>query len=376
MSVVLRGCPASLGFRMPAEWEPHVATWMVWPHNRDDWDVKTTAAEWCYVEIIRHLVRFERVALICQSESIRERAEVRLARGGVDRLTYDTYTVQTNRSWIRDTGPLFLVSSEDSGRKVAVTDWEFTGWARYRAYGDDNRLARGIADRLGAPRFVVHVDKNDGAERVVLEGGSIDVNGCGDLLTTEQCLLGVEQGRNPSLNRDTLETVLRSHLGVTRVHWLVGGIAGDDTNGHVDDVARFATPNVILAAVETDKSDINHQVLQRNLEQLRKIRTANGDRFDVISIPMPRPVYFDGLRLPASYLNFYIGNNVVLVPTFNDSRDQQALGVLADVFPTREVVGIYSGDLILGLGAIHCLTQQQPAGDYWGQGQIDSSWVT
>ena len=360
MSAVGDGGPAALGFWMPAEWERHAATWMVWPHNRNDWDVKTNAAEWCYVEIIRHLVRHERVALICQSKSVRHRAEARLARGGVDRATYDTYTVKTHRSWIRDSGPLFLVSSIGSGRKIAVTDWEFTGWGRYRSYSADNRVPRVIADRLGVSRFLVQVGKNGREENVVLEGGSIDVNGCGDLLTTEQCLLGVVQSRNPMLSRETLESVLRSYLGVSRVHWLVGGIDGDDTNGHVDDVARFVTPNTIVAAEETDDSDSNYEVLERNLEKLRNMRNASGGRFDVISIPMPKPVWFDGVRLPASYLNFYIGNNVVLVPTFNDSRDREALAVLAEIFPTREVVGIYAGDLIHGLGAIHCLTQQQP----------------
>ena len=369
MSAVVRGCPGALGFRMPAEWEQHAATWMVWPHNRNDWEVKTTAAEWCYVEIIRHLVRYERLALICQSKSVRRRAEARLARGGVDRSAYDTYIVKTNRSWIRDSGPIFLVSTEDSERKIAITDWQFTGWGRYRSYRDDNRIPRDIADRLGAHRFVVRVEKGGCVERVVLEGGSIDVNGCGDLLTTEQCLLGVVQRRNPSLNRETLETVLRSHLGVNRIHWLVGGIDGDDTNGHVDDVARFVSPNTIVAGEETDKSDINYEVLQQNLDRLRKITGSDGKKFNVISIPMPKPVRFDGIRLPASYLNFYICNNVVLVPTFNDPRDREALASLAEIFPARQVVGIYAGDLILGLGAIHCLTQQQPVGDYWCQSE-------
>ena len=371
MSTVVDGCPAALGFRMPAEWEQHAATWMVWPHNRDDWAVKTNAAEWCYVEIIRQLVRYERVALICQNKSVRHRAEERLARGGVGRGAYDTYIVKTNRSWIRDSGPLFLMASEGSERKVAVTDWGFTGWGRYRAYSDDNRIPSVIADRLGAPRFVVRVSKDGREENVVLEGGSIDVNGCGDLLTTEQCLLGIVQARNPTLSREMLETVLRNSLGVSRVHWLVGGIEGDDTNGHVDDVARFVTPNTIVAAEESDNSDANYEVLQRNLDRLRDMRAASGGEFEIVSIPMPKPVWFDGIRLPASYLNFYIANNAVLVPTFNDSRDREALAVLGGLFPTRDVVGIYAGDLILGLGAIHCLTQQQPVGDYWDR--VESS---
>ena len=362
MSAVLRRCSAPLGFRMPAEWEQHVATWMVWPHNRADWEVKTNAVEWCYVEIIRHLVPHERVALICQSEVVRDRAEARLERVGVERSAYDTYCIQTNRSWIRDFGPLFITSTEDAARPVAISDWAFNGWGRYRSYADDNRVSCGIADNLGIPRFVVCIERGDRVVNVVLEGGSIDVNGCGDLLTTEQCLLGASQPRNPAVSRGELETVLRNTLGVSRVHWLVGGIDGDDTHGHVDDVARFVGPNTIVAAKEVHNGDVNHDVLQRNLGRLRQMKNENGGGFDVIPLPMPKAVFFDGMRLPASYLNFYIGNNVVLVPTFNDSRDREALGLLGEVFPTREVVGIYAGDLILGLGAIHCLTQQQPLG--------------
>jgi len=364
VSPVVHGSPATLGFRMPAEWEEHSATWMVWPHNRDDWEIKTSSAEWCYVEIIRQLVRYERVSLICQNAAVRDRAEVRLARGGVEHSDYDTHLIKTNRSWIRDSGPLFLSHAVGQVRQIAVSDWGFNGWGRYRSYKDDDRLPRHIARKLGMPRFTVGIDQGDRIDKVVLEGGSIDVNGCGDLITTEQCLLGESHARNPGLSRNDLEAVLRDHLGVTRIHWLAGGIDGDDTNGHVDDVARFVDANTIVAAAESDNADINYSVLQQNLRCLRRLRNGRRQAFEIITLPMPRPVTFDGMRLPASYLNFYIGNNVVLVPTFNDSHDQHALATLAEIFPTRAVVGIYAGDLILGLGAIHCLTQQQPVGSW------------
>ncbi len=362
MSVVLGECPATLGFRMPAEWEPHAATWMVWPHNRADWEIKTRAVEWCYVEIIRHLVPDEHVALICQSEAVRDRAMARLERAGVLRSAYRTYCIKTNRSWIRDSGPIFLTSTAPSVPSIAVSDWVFNGWARYRSYDDDHRVPCRIADTLGIPRFVPNVEQGDRVNNVVLEGGSIDVNGCGDLLATEECLLGESQARNPNLSRVELETVLHNTLGARRVHWLVGGIDGDDTHGHIDDVARFVAPNRIVAAVEDCNDDINHDVLQRNLGRLQQMKNGDGDGFDIIPIAMPKAVFFDGMRLPASYLNFYIGNSVVLVPTFNDSRDSDALALFKSLFPTREVVGIYAGDLILGLGAIHCVTQQQPVG--------------
>ncbi len=337
---------------------------MVWPHNRADWEVKTSAAEWCYVEIIRHLVRYERVSLICQSAAVRDRAEVYLARGGVGRSDYDTHLIKTNRSWIRDSGPLFLTHVTDGLRQITVSDWAFNGWGRYRSYRDDDRLPRRIAKKLEMPRFTVGSDQGGQGDNVVLEGGSIDVNGCGDLITTEQCLLGESQARNPMLSRNDLESVLRDNLGVTRVHWLAGGIDGDDTQGHVDDVARFVGVNTIVAAAEADSDDVNYAVLRQNLRRLRRLRNGRQQAFKVITLPMPKPVTFDGMRLPASYLNFYIGNNIVLVPTFNDSQDRHALATLGKVFPAREIVGIYAGDLILGLGAIHCLTQQQPVGTW------------
>ncbi len=354
--------PSDAGFRMPAEWEPHHATWLVWPHARADWEVKTTAVEWCYADIARNLIRGERVAIVYRDAAVRRRAERRLRRTGVHLNRIDAHIIPTNRSWIRDCGPVFVVGGSAARSEVAATDWRFNGWARYRAWRRDDALPRTIAGHLGMRRFEIAAVMSYGPRPVVLEGGSIDVNGQGLLLTTEQCLLGREQARNPDLPREAIERVLQQALGVERVLWLGGGIAGDDTHGHVDDVARFVRPDTVVAAVEPDTRDENHAPLADNLARLREMRDLRGRPLHVVTIPMPRPLYFDGERLPASYLNFYIGNDVVLVPTFNDPSDRVALGILADLFPAREVVGIHAGDLILGLGAVHCVTQQQPRG--------------
>ena len=353
--------PAREGFRMPAEWEPHQATWLVWPHARADWEVKTTAVEWCYAEMVRHLARGERVAIVYHDQTVRRRAERRLRQAGVDLRRVDGHVVPTDRSWIRDCGPIFVVGGRD-GREVAATDWRFNGWARYRAWRRDDALPRAIAGRLGMRRFEIAVAADGGPRRVVLEGGAVDGNGQGLLLATEQCLLGRRQARNPGLSRAALEQALRQGLGIERVLWLGAGIAGDDTHGHVDDVARFVRADTVAAAVEPDAGDDNHAPLAGNLARLRAMRDPRGRPLRVVTVPMPRPLFFAGERLPASYLNFYVGNGVVLVPTFNDPADRAALGILAELFPDREVVGVHAGDLVFGRGAVHCVTQQQPRG--------------
>ena len=356
------GTPSALGFRMPAEWEPHRATWLVWPHNRADWEVKTSAVDWCYVEIVRHLLHGERVAVLCQDRAVERRACTRLKQAGVDPSQVERHRITTNRSWIRDSGPIFVVRPRRDGRPgTAVTDWQFNGWARYRAWQRDNLIPRCIARRLGIREFKVTVPVGPTRRPVVLEGGSIDVNGQGLLLTTEECLLSSVQARNPGLTRADLEALLHDYLGVRRVLWLAHGIAGDDTHGHVDDVARFVTPNTVVAASEPDPGDENHGRLRENLARLAHMTDLRGQPLRVVPMPMPRPLYFDGERLPASYLNFYIGNRRVLVPTFNDPSDRIALGRLAEFFPSREVVGIHAVDLVVGLGTIHCLTQQEPS---------------
>ena len=357
-----RRAPAAARFRMPAEWEPHRATWLVWPHNRADWDVKTSAVEWCYVEIVRHLTRGERVGIVCQSEVVARRAGSRLRRGGVDLGAVDRLVAPTDRSWIRDTGPLFVTRPAEGGRsEVAATDWRFIGWARYRAWRRDDDLPRRLARHLNVRRIAPTVRAAGRRRRMVLEGGSIDVNGRGLLLTTEACLLGEVQKRNPGATREDIAGALRTHLGVERVLWLGAGIAGDDTHGHVDDVARFVAPDTVVAAWEPDPADDNHAPLADNLARLRAMEDLEGRRLRVVRLPMPRPIAFDGVRLPASYLNFYIANRSVLVPTFNDPADRIALGRLAALFAGREVIGVHAADLILGLGAVHCLTQQEPA---------------
>lgn len=349
-------------FRMPAEWEPHEATWLIWPHARADWDVKTAAAEWCFVEMVRHLVRGERVALICRDAAVRARALGRLRRSGVEDGRIRTCVIPTNRSWIRDCGPIFVVRGRGARREVGATDWRFTGWGRYRACALDDAVPRCIAERLGMRRMEICAPEDEGAGRVVLEGGSIDVNGEGLLLATETCLLGRTQARNPGLSREALERILRETLGARAVLWLHGGLAGDDTHGHVDNLARFVGPDTVAAAEEPDPLDANHEPLAANLARLRSMRDLRGRPLRVVPLPMPRPLEFDGTRLPASYLNFYIGNDVVLVPTFNDPADRDALATLASLFPAREVVGVHAVDLLVGLGAVHCVTQQQPLG--------------
>ena len=354
--------PYRARFRMPAEWEPHEATWLIWPHARADWDVKTAAAEWCFVELVRHLVRGERVALICRDAAVRARALGRLRRSGVEGGRIQTLIIPTNRSWIRDCGPIFVVRGRGARREVGATDWRFTGWGRYRACALDDAVPRCIAERLGMRRIEVCARDGGRARRVVLEGGSIDVNGEGLLLATETCLLGRTQARNPGLSREALERILRETLGAHAVLWLHGGLAGDDTHGHVDNLARFVGPDTVAVAEEPDPLDANHEPLAANLARLRSMRDLRGRPLRVVTLPMPRPLEFDGTRLPASYLNFYIGNDVVLVPTFNDAADRDALTTLASLFPAREVVGIHAVNLLVGLGAVHCVTQQQPLG--------------
>jgi agmatine deiminase len=349
--------PAELGFRMPAEWEPHEATWIAWPHQRADWPGKFPPIPWVYVEIIRHLLASERVCLLV-NDAAGERQVRRYLRkaddalAASDRLAF--FPIPTDRVWTRDYGPLFLCSHDGT---VAATDWRFNGWAKYDNWHCDDTVAGQIAFRLQLrswqPEFA--------GQRVVLEGGSIDVNGAGLLLTTEECLLSPVQARNPGLTRSDLEQVLGRYLGVRKVLWLGHGIAGDDTHGHIDDLARFVGLRTVVTVVEDDPADDNYAPLQENLQRLRRMTDLEGCPLEVHTLPMPAPVWFSGQRLPASYANFYIANSRVLVPTFNDPNDRVALDVLAGLFPDRTVVGIHAVDLVWGLGTLHCLTQQQPA---------------
>lgn len=337
------------GSRMPAEWEPHAATWLAWPHERSDWPGKFAPIQWVLAEIVRHLARVERVCILVQDAELARDARRTLEKAGANLQAIEFFLCPTDRGWLRDSGPLFI---KEPGGRVAVTDWRFNGWAKYPNYRRDNRIPAFVARWLGLARY---------ATEIVLEGGAIDVNGRGSLLTTEECLLSPVQARNPGLSRADLERILADFLGVHHILWLGRGIAGDDTHGHVDDVARFTSPSTVVAAVEHDKSDPNYEPLRDNLRRLRHMRDQDGTPLRVVTLPMPEPVYFAGQRLPASYANFYIANRLVLVPTFNDPSDRRALETLRRLFPDRQVVGIYCRDLVLGLGAIHCLTQQQPA---------------
>jgi agmatine deiminase len=340
------------GYRMPAEWEPHEGTWLAWPHEKTDWPGKFHPIPWVYCEIVKRLARNERVHILVNDEASEQNARKLLKSAHADSPTVDFFQCRTDRSWTRDFCPIFV---RDDRAKRVITDWQFNGWAKYDNWQTDDAVPAAIAARLG----VKAIQPKLGRRRVVLEGGSIDVNGAGSMLTTEECLLSDVQQRNPGFTREDYESIFAHYLGVRRVLWLNRGIAGDDTHGHVDDLARFAGPSTVVVAVEQDRSDANYEPLQENLRLLRGMTDQDGSKLRVIPLPMPEPVYFAGQRLPASYANFYIANDLVLVPTFNDKNDRLALNTLAKLFPDREVAGIHAADLVLGLGTLHCMTQQQ-----------------
>jgi len=399
-------------FRMPAEWEPHAATWLAWPHFKDDWPGKFEPIPWVYAEIIRHLARHERVELVVNDAAAERRAKKTLDRANALSENVRFHRWLTNRVWTRDSGCTFVWGAEteavgspvarkgSKGSKAGLANvlrgtqgrtsgakartigaaygttevvpfheaghkkdsnlcgitWRFNAWAKYPNYEHDEKLGGQMAEVAGA-RIV---KPSFGRRRVVLEGGSIDVNGRGTLLATEECLLSKVQQRNPTMGRKAYERIFAEYLGISNVIWLGSGIVGDDTHGHVDDITRFVAPDTVVTVVEADTGDPNYEPLQENIRRLRASSDQNGNELAIVELPMPAPVIFEGRRLPASYANFYIGNKVVLVPVFNDPNDRIALDVLADLFPDREVVGIYCGDLIWGFGAMHCMTQQQP----------------
>lgn len=351
--------PAELGYHMPAEWEPHEATWIAWPHHRADWPGKFAAIPWVYVEIVRHLHQCERARILVNDLSAQRQAIGKLRRGGVDLSRVDFYHCPTDRVWTRDSGPIFVVRDYHGQRQVALTHWRFNAWSKYDNWQRDQQVPEFVGQVLGLPRFLALTA--DQQRHIVLEGGSIDVNGAGLLLTTEECLLSDIQPRNPGLTREELERAFADYLGVRKVLWLGQGIAGDDTHGHVDDLARFVGPGTVVTMVEENAQDVNYRPLRENLDRLRGMTDLDGRPLEVVPLPMPQPVYFAGQRLPASYANFYIATDRVLVPTFNDPHDRHALGILAELFSDRQVIGIHAVDLVWGLGTLHCLTQQQPA---------------
>ncbi len=354
-----RGTPRSLGYRLPAEWAPHAATWIAWPHARDDWPGRFEAIPFVYSEIVRQLAAHEPVRIVVRSAAEEDRVRERLAADGVALGNVRCFRWPTDRSWVRDSGPIFVRRPAAGAAPAAraVTSWRFRAWAKYGNWRRDDRLGNRIARALELPAWRPRLR----GERIVLEGGAIDGNGAGLLLATEECLLGEVQARNPGVGRAELEQLFSDYLGVDRVLWLARGIVGDDTHGHVDDVARFVGERTIVAARPPGDGDPNRAPLEENLGRLRAAVAPDGRPFQIEELPMPGPIEYSGQRVPASYLNFYLANGLVLVPTFNDPADREALGTLARLFPDRTVVGLPSRDLIWGLGSVHCLTQQEPA---------------
>ena len=349
---------------MPAEWEPHEATWIGWPHNPTDWPDKLDTIRWVYTEIVRKIAAGEKVRILIESRTDRKIAQRYLARAGADSANVEFVVHATNRGWMRDSGPIFVRQGSPRGKgrgakgSLAIVNFHFNAWAKYDDWHRDRRVPDVAAKLLGAPLFTARCD----GRPLVLEGGGIDVNGRGTLLTTEECYLDRKvQVRNPGVGRAELEEAIKQYVGVTNLQWLVAGPVGDDTHGHIDDICRFVNPTTLVLIKETNAKDANYRPLAENWERIKDVRLEDGSKPQVVALPMPAPLVFDGYRLPASYANFYISNAAVLVPTFNDPNDRVALGILGDLFKDRPVVGIHAVDLVLGFGTLHCLTQQQPA---------------
>lgn len=364
---VMEQSPASHGYRMPAEWEPHAATWLAWPHFEGDWPGKFEPIPWVYAEIIRVLAKHERVELVVNSASAARKGRGILGRAGAlsDNIRFHYWP--TNRIWLRDSGCIFLTKQMGVARpdsrlfpheaNFQALKFRFNAWAKYSNW----RLDEKIGSLMAKAAHVEEVRPISADKRIILEGGSLDVNGAGTVLTTEECLLSKVQERNPHMTRVHYEKMFADYLGAPHTIWLGRGIYGDDTHGHVDDLTRFVSKNTVVTMVEPNVRDVNHAPLRANLRRLQAARDQDGRQFNIVEIPMPQTVVFEGRRLPASYANFYVANGVVLAPVFNRPNDRIALNMLAEIFPGREIVPIYSGDFIWGFGAMHCMTQQQPA---------------
>ncbi len=341
--------------RMPAEWAPHAATWIAWPHEESDWPGKMAPIDWVYAEITRGLALSERVEILVHDEQVEARATECLKLHRVPMSMVRMHRVANDRSWLRDSAPTAVRTEAGD---VAWVRWSFRAWAKYDNYAADVHVPHAVAKATKLQ--LVDAIRPDGKGAMTLEGGAIETDGEGTLLTTEECLLSTEQERNPGMTREGYEAAFNRYLGITQTIWLGKGCVGDDTHGHIDDIARFVRPGTVVLAYEADKKDENHEASADNLRRLREAKDATGRSLQVITLPMPRPIWFGEERLPASYANFYIANSVVLVPTFNDERDREALNTLAGVFPDKRVIGIHAVDLVLGQGTLHCLTQQQP----------------
>jgi agmatine deiminase len=358
-NLTLAAHPADLGYAMPAEWEKHTATWLGWPHNESDWPDKIDTIRWVYGEMVRKISGGETVRLLVRSE-----AEAKLAARYLKRAACDLQRVQfvihpTNRGWTRDSGPIHVRRRRQRGRSdLAIVHFHFNAWTKYRNWQLDTRVPETAARLLRRPLF----DAQFAGRNFVIEGGGIEVNGRGTLLTTEECYLHpTVQVRNPGMTKAQYNAQFRKYLGVTNVLWLRNGPVGDDTHGHIDDICRFTGPRTLVLIKETNRRDVNYRPLAENWERVQEFRLEDGSKPEVIALPMPAPLFFKNWRLPASYANFYISNAAVIVPTFNDPNDRVALGILGELFRDRPVVGIHAVDLVLGFGSLHCLTQQEPA---------------
>jgi agmatine deiminase len=361
---------------MPAEWELHAATWLAWPHHQDDWPGRFEPIPWVYAEIVRNLARHERVDLIVRNAYAGKKAREILRKADALSTNVHFHYWATDRVWLRDSGCLFLTKSKEDGvgqkgyvgpglrpgqaeqsSAALALKFRFNAWAKYSNWRRDEKIG-GLMAKAAHTKEIRPLSMG---ARIVLEGGSIDVNGAGTILSTEECLLSKIQERNPHMARVHYEKAFADYLGAAHTIWLGRGIFGDDTHGHVDDLTRFVSRDTVVTMVEPDSKDINHAPLRANLRRLQSARDQNGKQLTVVEILMPQPVVFEGRRLPASYANFYIANGVVLAPVFNRPNDRLALNTLSHLFPGREIVPIYSGDFIWGLGAMHCMTQQQPS---------------
>jgi agmatine deiminase len=352
--------PEALGFSMPAEWENHEATWLGWPHNPTDWPDKLDTIRWVYGEMVRKITQGERVRLLVSNRAEQRQASRYLSRARCNLKKVQFILHATNRGWMRDSGPIFVKRKAPGGKQkeaTAIVHFHFNAWAKYNDWQKDRKVPEMAARLLKKRLFNAEHNGKD----FVIEGGGIEVNGRGTLLTTEECYLHPKvQVRNPGLGRKEVDATLKKYLGVTNVLWLVAGPVGDDTHGHIDDICRFVNHKTLVLIKETNSKDPNYRPLGENWERIQELRLEDGTKPEVISLPMPAPVYFDGYRLPASYANFYISNAAVIVPTFNDPNDRGALGTLSELFTDRPVIGIHAVDLVLGFGTLHCLTQQQP----------------
>jgi len=346
------------GFRMPGEWEKQKSVWIVWPYNKKDWPGLFDKIPGVVSKIVCNLSIYQRVNLIIRSnkDKVRIKLELKKYRNHLSKIKF--HPILTNRIWIRDSGPLFLINNKQ--RKKIILNFRFNGWSKYNDYQKDNKINAKIAKLIKIEKIEPKIEVKKSRKKIVLEGGAIDVNGQGSILLTRECLLSKVQERNPGVNKLNLENTLKKYLNLKNFIWLNKGIKGDDTHGHIDDIARFVSPNTIMAAIEKNKKDRNFKNLKENLQILKRSNNTNGKKFRIIKIPMPKPIYINNVRVPASYLNFYIANRIVLLPVFNDKNDKKVFLIFKKFFKKRKIIPIDCSELIWGFGAIHCMTQQEP----------------